>query len=64
MKLPKVDHEAYSLNPDRYELVSGNTAGAPNCPYGNKYQWIGFDKETKEFVRFTKSVFKKLVNAI
>ena len=53
----------YALHPDRYELRSGNEPEAPLCPYGNQYQWVGYDKEEKEFVRFTKSVFKKLVNS-
>ena len=51
----------YSLNPSRYSLEKGDKDGAPNCPYGNVYQWIGFDKELNEFVRFTKSVFKVLI---
>lgn len=54
--------EMYKAAPDRYELRSGVEEGAPTCPYGNTYQWVGFDKELQEYVRFTKSVFKLLVN--
>lgn len=60
--LRKVNMESYLLAPARYELRSGLEAAAPPCPYGNRYQWIGFDTETSEYVRFTKSVFKKLVS--
>jgi len=62
--LRKVNMELFLKNPDRYELRSGLADDAPSCPYGNKYQWIGFDKETQSYVRFTKSVFKKLVQLI
>lgn len=51
----------YLSDPKRYELKSGSAENAPLCPYGNHYQWIGYDKVEEEFVRFTKSVFKKLV---
>lgn len=57
----KVNMEAYLLQPDRYELRSGHQKDAPLCPYGNHYQWIGYDLEREEYVRFTKSVFKKLI---
>lgn len=57
----KVDMETFTISPERYELRSGLEENAPLCPYGNHYEWIGFDKSTNEFVRFTKSVFKKLV---
>ena len=60
----KVTMEDYLLEPDRYELRSGPEEGAPNCPYGNHYQWIGYDLDGKEYVRFTKSVFKKLVKNV
>lgn len=53
--------EEYLKQPNRYELRSGKTEGAPLCPYGNHFQWIGFDKEANEYVRFSKSVFKKLI---
>jgi hypothetical protein len=53
--------EMYQTNPSRYELRSGQESEAPSCPYGNRYEWIGYDLETKEYIRFTKSVFKLLV---
>lgn len=55
--------ESYLVMQGRYEIRSGKDSGAPLCPYGNHYEWIGFDKETKEYVRFTKSVFIKLLQA-
>ena len=57
----KVNKATYLENPSRYELRKGTAEGAPLCPYGNHYQWVGFDLEEKEYVRFTKSVFKELV---
>lgn len=57
----KINKEAFLLNPLRYELRKGNIEGAPLCPFGNHYQWIGFDYENQEYVRFTKSVFKHLI---
>ena len=60
----KVDMKSFLETPDRYQLRSGHEAGAPTCPYGNHYQWVGFDTQLKEYVRFTKSVFKVLVQKI
>lgn len=60
----KVTMQDYTKNPKRYELRSGHEDGAPLCPYGNHYRWIGYDKETASYVRFTESVFKKLVREI
>jgi hypothetical protein len=57
----KVTMEEYLLAPARYELRPGSAEGAPSCPYGNQFEWIGYDKETATYVRFTKSVFKLLV---
>lgn len=54
----KIDRKTFDQNPMRYELRSGNVKGVPNCPFGNKYEWIGFDLEENEYVRFTTSVFK------
>jgi hypothetical protein len=51
----------FIAQPNRYILVHGDKPDAPDCPYGNKYQWIGFDNLTNEYVRFTKSVFKLLI---
>lgn len=53
--------EEYLLTPTRYELRPGSAEGAPPCPYGNQFEWIGYDKEMGVYVRFTKSVFKLLV---
>lgn len=61
MDLIRIDSKTYNKHPERYELVDGKTAGAPKCPYGNNYRWIGFDLENERFVRFTKSIFKKLI---
>lgn len=57
----KVNMQDYLTQPDRYELRSGSEPGAPLCPYGNPYQWVGYDLVAQEYVRFTKSVFKKVI---
>lgn len=59
--MDKVTAEIYQQNPDRYTLVSGHKEGAPTCPYGNLQQWVGYDKTEQKFIRFTKTVFKQLV---
>jgi len=59
--LVTVDSQSYVREPDRYELRHGSEPLAPSCPYGNRYKFIGFDKISKEYVRLSKSVFKKLV---
>ena len=51
----------YISQPERYELREGSAEGAPLCPYGNRFEWVGYDLERQEYVRFTKTVFKKLV---
>ncbi len=60
----KITKQAYLIQPDRYELRKGTTPGAPLCPYGNHYQWVGYDIEEQEYVRFTKSVFKKIIQQV
>ena len=59
--MEKVTAEMYDQDPDRYTLVSGHEEGAPTCPYGNMQQWVGYDRVEEKFIRFTKSVFKQLV---
>lgn len=56
--LRKVTMQEYRMQPERYEIRSGSEADAPSCPYGNRYQWIGYDLLEQEYVRFTKSVLK------
>ncbi len=58
--LHKVTMEEYLVQPEKFELRSGKSPNAPTCPYGNYYEWIGYDLEKEEYIRFTKSVFKKL----
>ena len=53
--------EEFTIKPERYELRSGKTPSAPLCPYGHHFLWIGYDIEKQEYVRFTKSVFKVLI---
>lgn len=60
--LPVITAEQFNLYPERYELRKGSHSDAPDCPYGNRFEWIGFDKETNKYVRVTKSVFKKLIH--
>lgn len=51
----------FNIEPSRYELRSGDSDHGPFCPYGNKFEWIGYDLLQNEYIRFTKSGFKKLV---
>lgn len=60
----RINMEMYLLNPNQYELRTGSETGAPLCPYGNHYEWIGYDKSANEYIRFTKSVFKLIINRI
>lgn len=62
VEIRKVNMEQYLLSPEQYKLVSGDSGGAPLCPYGNHFEWIGYDTISEEYVRFTKSVFKLLVS--
>ena len=59
--LPVINSEQYHQDPLRYELRNGNVEGAPLCPFGNQYNWIGFDKKTNSYIRLTKSVFKVIM---
>ena len=62
--LPVISAAEYQLEPSRYELRKGTEKNAPLCPYGHKFKWIGFDKESNRYVRVTKSVFKKLIRLL
>lgn len=62
--MEKISNEIYQKNPDRYTLVSGHCEGAPTCPYGNIQKWVGFDLEEKKYVRYTKSLYKKLITKV
>ncbi|WP_185214096.1 hypothetical protein [Sphingobacterium mizutaii] len=57
----RITAEIFEQNPGRYILVSGYTQGAPTCPYGNVQQWVGYDNKTQTYVRFSKSLYKRLV---
>ena len=59
--LPVITSEVYDLDTNRYELRKGNIKGAPLCPYGNHFKWVGFDKKTMRYIRVTTSVFKRLI---
>jgi len=59
-----INANLYSLKPERYTLVSGSITNAPKCPFGNIKKWVGFDLQEKKYVRFTKSVYKKLLKEI
>ena len=59
-----ITSEMYHRSPNRYELRKGTEHAAPNCPFGNRFEWIGFDKEKREYVRVTKSVFKRLIKEL
>lgn len=59
----KVNMQEFLDHPNRYELRSGKEEKAPLCPYGNHYEWLGYDLIENEYIRFTKSVFKKLIRS-
>lgn len=59
--IPVITAAIFNLNPARYELRKGTSEGAPLCPYGKHFEWIGYDLLEKKYVRFTKSVFKRLL---
>ena len=59
--LPVINAQDYNADPERYELRRGDAENAPSCPFGNRYEWIGFDKHKMRYIRVTKSVFKKLI---
>ena len=62
--MEKVTAEIFQQDPGRYTLVDGSTHGAPSCKFGNTQDWVGYDKVEKIYVRFTKSVYKRLINGI
>ncbi|MEO6684451.1 MAG: hypothetical protein ABIN24_00740 [Dyadobacter sp.] len=62
--MDKITAEIFQQNPERYTLIDGSTHGAPSCKYGNTQDWVGYDKVEKTFIRFTKSVYKRLINEI
>ena len=59
--IPVITSEVFNLDPNRYELRKGNSEGAPLCPFGNHFKWIGYDLKSERYVRVTKSVFKRLI---
>ena len=62
--LSVITAEVFNLSPDRYELRKGTLPDAPPCPYGHRFKWIGYDKQEMQYVRVTKSVFKRLINKL
>jgi hypothetical protein len=62
--LDTIDKSTFDKDTDRYSLKSGAADDAPACPYGNKYQWIGYDNLEGKYVRLTKSVFKLLIQKL
>ncbi len=59
-----INSEQFALDPNRYELRRGIEENAPACPFGNRFEWIGYDKKEEKYVRFTKSVFRRLITEI
>ncbi len=55
-----IDRRQFDQNPNNFELRI-NDKNAPLCPFGNQRKFIGFEKEKNEYVRFTKSVLKKVL---
>ena len=56
----RVDASSYASEPGRYILVDGHSAGAPSCTFGNVQEVVGYDIKDKVYVRYTKSVYKRL----
>ena len=55
-----VDAESYRMDESRYELRV-NDLEAPLCPYGNKRVYIGFDRNKNNYIRFTKTLLRKIL---
>lgn len=60
MHIKKVNAEAFDAEPERFILVDGHHEGAPMCSYGNQLPLVGVDIMTKEYVKYTKSVYKRI----
>lgn len=60
MKIKKVNAEVFNAEPDRFMLTDGNRHGAPTCPFGNHLPLVGFDISEQQYVRYTKSVYKRI----
>lgn len=58
-----VDANEVDQFPNRYE-IKVNQPNPPLCPYGNPQKYVGYDNQTGEYVRLTKSVFKRLFRAL
>lgn len=58
-----IDSRQFDQNPNNFELRV-NDINAPLCPFGNQRKFIGFDKQRNEYIRFTKSVLKKLISLL
>ena len=61
-EIRRVGKAQFDHDRKRYELRKGDEKNAPLCPFGNHFEWVGFDLQESEYVRFTKSVFKVLVS--
>jgi len=56
-----IDKRQFDQNPDDFELRV-NDVNAPLCQFGNRRKLIGFDKQRNEYIRFTKSVLKRILS--
>lgn len=56
-----IDKRQFDQNPNNFELRV-NDANAPLCRFGNRRKFIGFDKQRNEYIRFTKSVLKRILS--
>ena len=62
--MDRVTAEMYAQNPERYTLVEGTTQDAPGCKYGNVLKWVGYDQVNNVFVRYTKTVYNRLISEV
>jgi hypothetical protein len=60
MQIKKVDAEMFDAAPGRFILVGGHQEGAPTCPFGNQLPLVGLDTISREYVRYTRSVYKRI----
>lgn len=55
--IPKVHKSKFNENPHRYVLRKGFN-DFPECPFGQSFSMLGYDKELKEYVWLVTSIIK------
>lgn len=57
--LKKINKATYNLNPDRYIFRKG-FPDFPPCPFGNKFEALGWDTENNKYVWLVTSVLRDI----